>query len=130
LADAIGASSGNYVRKVASGAKPGANLAANVNELMRTGEVTKPVERRLDAQGRRARVRAGREAGTPSRRPAETVVRPPGERTRFFTKANGKRGWTKGTGAADADGVQEFRKAVRAAGQGRHRVKLRVRVKD
>src|SRR5690606_4589530 len=123
LADAIGASSGDYVRKVASGAKPGNNLARNVSELMRTGEVSAPAPRRRAATGQRAKVRASRTTGAPSRRPSETVVRPPDQRTRFFTKPDGRRGYTKSTGNA-TDGASEFRRAIRSAGQGRHRVKL------
>lgn len=130
LADVIGASSGDYVRKVASGAKPGNNLASNVAELMRTGEVSRPAPRRVAASGQRARVRASASTGAPSRRPAENVVRPPDQRRRMFRKGDGRMGWTQATGDASSSGADAFRAAVRSAGRGRHRVKLYVRVRD
>jgi hypothetical protein len=57
LASSLGASSGDYVRKVASGAKPGRNLAPNVAELTARGKVSAPVRRRHNAAGQTARVR-------------------------------------------------------------------------
>lgn len=59
LARTLGASSGDYVRKVASGAKPGRNLAGNVETFQQAGRVYQPVPRRkAPGTGLPARVRA------------------------------------------------------------------------
>lgn len=131
LADTLGISSGDYARKVASGAKPGRNIAAVVREAWETGEVTKAVPRRRDASGRIARVRASRTmTGQPSRRPAETALRAPSGARRLFATGDGRMGWAQAVpasdGTVDAGDVMD---AVRAAGRGRRRVHFRVQVR-
>lgn len=131
IADTIGASSGDYVRKVASGAKPGNNLTAVVGELLETGQVAKAAPRRRDRAGNVARVRQSRAAqaatGTPSRRPAETTVRAPKDARRVFRGDRGRMGWAQTLDAGDPDAV---RAALTSAGRGRRRVVLRARVRD
>lgn len=124
LADAIGASSGDYVRKVASGARPGQNLARAVGELMATGQVSSPVPRRTTRAGTIARVRAPRAAGTPSRVPAPTRVAATDSRS-FFRTPRGRIGWAQNVGGADDRGL---RQALASAGRGGKRVHFRVRV--
>lgn len=131
LADTIGASSGDYVRKVASGAKPGNNLAGVVRELMSTGEVSAAVPRRRAASGQIARVRAStRTAGTISRRPSDTAVTAPAGARRAFATAGGRMGWAR-TIEADRGAVStsDFLDTIRAAGRGRRRVVLRAQVR-
>lgn len=123
LADTIGASSGDYVRKVASGAKPGSNLASVVGELMARGEVAKAPARRRAASGAIAKVRAPGATGLPSYRPAETTVRTPGRH--LFRAADGKLGWQQQTGSSTPDVMG----AVASAGRGQHRVRFRVELK-
>lgn len=125
LAEAIGASSGDYVRKVASGAKPGRNLAGAVGQLMTTGRVTDTPARRLTAAGDLARVRAPRSSGAPSRVPDVKAPRPVPRR--LFDIGTGRLGWAKDISAADPDTI---RAAVRSAARGRRRVSLRVGYRD
>jgi hypothetical protein len=122
LAGTLGASSGDYVRKVARGAKPGRNLATNVAELMSTGSVRAAVPRRRAASGQIARVRAPAIAEAPSRRPAETAI--VGEGRRLFRTASGRMGWQQDTGTSTGD----FMAAVTSAGRGQHRVRFRVKL--
>lgn len=124
LADAIGASSGTYVRKVASGHRPGANLTRAVGELMSTGQVSRPVPRRTTSTGAIARVRAPRATGAPSRTPAPTRVAATESRS-FFRTRRGSIGWAQGVSGADD---RELRSALASAGRGRKRVSFRARV--
>lgn len=128
LADTIGASSGDYVRKVASGAKPGNNLAGVVGELMSTGSVQRAVPRRRAASGKIARVRAAGATGAPSRRPSETAVRAPSEGRRVFTGSKGRLAWARSTGGPTNGAA--FRDAIASAGRGRKRVSFRAKMRD
>jgi hypothetical protein len=94
VADLVGASSGDYVRKVASGAKPGDNLRGNVAELLSAGRVAAPVPRRATKAGGLARVRGKRadpDTGTKSRVPAQQSFQ--ADRRQLYTAA-GRLGWT------------------------------------
>lgn len=95
LADAVGASSGDYVRKVAAGAKPGLNLAGNVAELGTRGAVTAPVARRTTAAGTVARVRAAAASGAPSRVPAAAARTPTESARQLYRGAAGRLGWSR-----------------------------------
>lgn len=130
LAEVIGASSGDYVRKVASGAKPGLNLAANVTELMERGAVSAPVPRRVTASGKTAKVRAPKAAeGAASRTPSQQSVVTGENARRLFRLPNGKLGWQQTTGdPRHAEGAKEFNRLITSAGRGRHRVRLKVHV--
>lgn len=57
LANVLGASSGDYVRKVAAGQRPGRNLAPNVEQFGRAGRVSRAVPRRTTREGTPAAVR-------------------------------------------------------------------------
>lgn len=106
LADAVGASSGDYVRKVAAGAKPGLNLAGNVSELRTTGAVTAPVARRTTAAGTVARVRAAAGTGAPSRVPAAASRTPTESARQLYRGASGRLGWSRQFGIpAGADSI-------------------------
>lgn len=130
IADVLGASSGDYVRKVAAGAKPGANLAPNVAELLTKGEVSKAVPRRTTAAGTVARVRASARTGATSRTPGQTAVVASENTRRLYRLPSGRLGWSQTTGRVDrVDGVAAFRRQVQSAGRGRHRVQLRVKVR-
>lgn len=124
IAGTIGASSGDYVRKVASGAKPGDNLTSAVAQLWQTGRVEAPVPRRRTKAGTIARVRAPASAPAPSRRPSETRITA-GKDRQMFRGASGKLGWAQGVGTDPAT----FRAAVTAAGRGGRRVTIRARVR-
>lgn len=131
VAEVIGASSGDYVRKVASGAKPGRNLAANVAELMQRGQVSAPVPRRTTAAGTTARVRAPRAAdGAASRTPSQQSVVAGPQARRLFRLPSGRLGWQQTTGdPRHAEGAREFKRLVSSAGRGRHRVRIKVQVR-
>lgn len=124
LARRLGASSGDYVRKVASGAKPGNNLRGAVDELMTAGRVQSAVPRRRTKAGELARVRAPRAAGG-SIRPAETVPDP----TRGYMSAGpaGSLRWSGEYAIEDMDGI---RKTIRAARDARKRVSFRLHYVD
>lgn len=126
LAQTIGASSGDYVRKVASGARPGRNLDTAVADLMATGRVHEAPARRRAASGELARVRASRSTGAPSRIPEQQA--PQGVAPReLFRMSGGRLGWSQGIAADNAEAI---RAAIRSAGQGRHRVAFRVTFTD
>ena len=131
ISDALGASSGTYVRKVAAGHRPGENLKGNLAELLRRGQVSKAVPRRKAKSGHLARVRvkdARREAlGQKAARPAENVLRAPEQGRRLFRGETGKLGWTVRTGNPDTEaGRKAFFAALTSAGRGRKRVKFRI----
>lgn len=97
VARLTGASSGDYARKVASGAKPGRNIAGNVQALLTTGRQQAPAPRRTDKAGRLARVRGS--AATGSRRPPPP---PPavtassiGDRQLYRAAGSRRVGWTR-----------------------------------
>lgn len=124
IADTIGASSGDYVRKVAAGHRPGANLTRAVDELMSTGQVSRPVPRRTTSAGTVARVRAPRSSGAPSRRPAPTRVAATEGRS-LFRGADGRLGWSQNVGRDRT----EFNRALASAGRGGRRVTFRALVR-
>lgn len=132
LADAVGASSGDYVRKIAAGAKPGLNLAGNVDQLRTTGTVTAPVARRTTAAGTVARVRAAASTGAPSRTPAPASRTPTASARQLYRGAAGRLGWSRDftlpRGASDpargavSDAVRdELRSIARGQGRAGHR---------
>lgn len=120
LADAVGASSGDYVRKVASGAKPGLNLAGNVAELGARGYVTAPVPRRTTASGEIARVRAAGAARSVRPAPAPSV--PSTTARELFRSSAGRLGWSRTFGTPHGAGRQaagdEIVRELRSAGRG------------
>lgn len=117
LSDAIGASSGDYIRKVAAGVRPGKNLEGNVRELLTRGEVSRAVPRRRDRAGNIRPVRA--KTGT-SRRPGENVLRQTPEGRRIFRGEKGL-GYTVSTGEFPTPGEANFRKAITSAAKGHRR---------
>lgn len=115
LAETIGASSGDYVRKVASGAKPGANLTAAARELTRTGTVTELPSRRRAKSGELARVRAAPATGAKSRQPSEFRSRDPRS---FYKLPGGRYGWSIEFDIGDDDGIAaELDRVKRARGR-------------
>lgn len=145
LAEQLGYAPGegaDFVRKVASGAKRGANLAERVDELTRVGKVRKPVERRASKDGP-ARVRGKHRGEAP--RPVHVRKAPPassltaegGWRATVDVEPTPARfldGDRNVTSPVDYDAAlaqrEEDRQAllglVRRAAQGRRRVAFRV----
>lgn len=126
LSDMLGASSGDFVRKVASGARPGRNIEPNVRELYNMGAVSRPVERRRTKSGKVAKVRGTKDAG--SYTPSENQLRAPAEAREMFRTAKDRLGWKKATGSPDSP-ENDFVATVRSAGRGRRRVKFRAHVR-
>lgn len=114
LASAIGASSGDYVRKVASGAKPGNNLRGAVTELRETGRATTTPERRRAASGELARVRGG----------APKAPTPPAERPTLFAGRKGELGASQ-AGHRETD----LRRILNRAARRNRNVKIKTRAK-
>lgn len=132
LAKMVGASSGDMVRQVARGSKPGNNLAANVAELMRTGEVKTAVPRRVTKGGKIAAVRAPTKVVDGkvvqgSRQPSENKLAAGTQR--LFSKSPGGVGWTQTTGAPTDKGRGHLAQAVTYAVRRGQRVQLRVEVR-
>lgn len=125
LADALGASSGDYVRKVASGAKPGTNLAGAVSQLMSTGKVSDAPARRMAKSGGLARVRASASTGARSRIPDTTA--PTALPRRLFDIGTGRLGWAQET---PIDSPETIAAAIRSAGRGHRRVSFRITYHD
>jgi hypothetical protein len=120
LAVVVGASSGDYVRKVAAGKRPGLNLAGNLNELQQKGFVSKAVPRARSKSGDIRPVRASAKAtGRKSARPAENILKAPASERRIFAGPNGKMGYVVSTGdPSTPEGAARFRRTlgnVRAA---------------
>lgn len=130
IARSSGASSGDYVRKVAAGVKPGNNLLTNARELAQTGRVAAAAPRRVGAGGELARVRAPAASGAPSRVPTPASF-VPGARTIFQAARDGRAGWQQQT-SAPARGIgresarQEVLDALRSAARGGRRVEFLV----
>lgn len=125
LARRLGASSGDYVRKVASGAKPGHNLRTAVDELMRAGRVQTPVQRRRTKTGELARVRASRATGAPSRVPDPVQLDP----TRG-TLSVGPAGALRWSGEYAVTETNAILRHVRGARDSRQRVSFRIHKVD
>lgn len=127
LAQTVGASSGDYVRKIAAGVKPGRNLADNVAELLRVGRVARPAPQRVTREGTPARVRAPRAAPEPSRvpEPRRHFTAPPRE---LYRGTDGKMKWRQPVTAPTSEGAgrekarEAVMDAVRRAAKGKKHI--------